>query len=90
VMRGRAVYQTYRPSSKTWLWLYDETEPGWVMSRSLTDLNALWLKVRTNGVGGVLMRINNQWVDSASLGQQQPAAAPWCSTREPSGSSSSR
>jgi hypothetical protein len=75
-MLGRAVYQTYRPSSKTWLFQYDETEPGWMMSRSLTDPNAPWIKVRTNGVGGVLVRINNQWVDSASLRQQQAAAAP--------------
>ena len=76
VMRGPAVYETYRPSTKTWMARIDESVPGWTMTRALNDPNAMWFKYRTHGGTNLFMLVNNQWVDAAGYIAQQRAATP--------------
>jgi hypothetical protein len=76
VMRGRGVYDTYRPSTKQWLARNDESQPGWTTSRSLTDPNAMLFRYPTNGRGNLEVLVNNQWIDAAAWVRQQAAAAP--------------
>ena len=76
VMRGPAVYDTYRPSTKTWLARIDESDPGWTMTKALNNPNAMWFKYRTVGGRNLLILVNNQWVDAAGWIAQQPKTAP--------------
>ncbi len=76
VMRGPAVYETYRPSTKTWMARIDESDPGWTMTRALNDPNAMWFKYRTHGGTNLLILVNNQWVDAAGYIAQRAATQP--------------
>ena len=75
VMQGRSVYSTYRPSTGQWLAYDDESEPGWIKAKMLTDAHALLIAFPTAGGRSVMVLVNNQWLDLATW-QQRANQAP--------------
>ena len=64
VMRSATVYDTYKPSTRTWVSRMDESVPGWIGVRDAAS--GAQFKFATNG--SVILRFDGrQWVDVTAL-----------------------
>ena len=67
IMQAPSAYVTYNVRTGQRLAYYDESEAGWVKSKSLTTPNALLFALPTVAGRNIMVHINNQWVDYAQL-----------------------
>ena len=73
VMRSRAVYDTYKASTREWQTRIDESQPGWIATLMLNAPNQNWIKFATNGSGRTLVLIDNRWQDFNALAAAERA-----------------